>query len=1411
MTASGARRTDASGTCGRPESSARLGVRVGLAAALVLLVLTALVPAGPAHAQTIRFTNPAVTPVPNGLLVSWSGTANTVQWRSGAEAYSTNERVHRSQTILNNRSYTIPNLVPGRLYEVMVSYCGSTFGNSCVQSSRGLRARPLAQFPQPQHVILTPSREGNKLLVRWLTAIPGANNYNVIGTASGQPTVSARVTPPKTEHTLEGLTPGTAYRVRVQARDRNNKVIPGATGEETATPLLPPVTNFSIGPAEVPGQPSGTVLKATWDEVQGAEYYAVQFKTADGEWPDSDDRPTNNAHIITGLTADTLYALRVRAVNATDRSTSVWSTGYVLTSTVPAPADFVVATSASTSGMVVLDWTQYRPSGKSVSQLVIEYWSGSFEDPDDFGAYSTSAISNTSLVRGLRPGTGYTFRMYAEFTDGTRSPNTNTVTHTTIAAAGAPSAPSSVTATADSWDSITVSWAPPAASVGNHGVTGYEVQFQTPDSSGTWTDVPVLKRTVKNDDGEDVEEDVVNPTTSTQTVYGHGGLTPNTRYRYQVRAINGVGKSAWRTSSGVYTSIKPFGFEYDINERYSADDLEVPTSKVVREFYTAISGGIAIRLPEVLDGRTPVSGATYTLAPQGGGDLPDTDSVRFDPATRILVASQRSAEGHLIGGFASHYPLTLVWKATHPDGWTLQQSFTLTYEGDGASGDSVTGDSGDEPGAVGSVEGTPPTAEAGGTLTGKRGGAVMLKGSGTKHAQGSQDALTYSWRIKSASHPELLAGTKWLKNAGSATATYSVPRRKEVTDRRAIDNGQTIEFELTVTDGDGETATDTVTMTIKGSTWKVVSLSVADATAKEDAGSLAFTVLLSAASRDPVTVAYATSDGTALAGSDYTAANGTLTFQPGQTGTTVTVTLLDDAHDEGKETFTLTLSNPTPAKTTKLADATATGTITNTDPLQRDWLARFGRTAAADAIAAVTARMETPRSAPSHLTLGGHRVPLGGSGEAGAGQGRLPTPLDGYGGSLSWSQDPYAGATRSITTRELLTGTSFRAVVGEGVGPQFTSWGQGASVSGFSGTVPGLSLRGESATGAVGMDYESGDLLTGFAMVHSLGEGTAEGSGRRYAMGSTVATALPYLRWQVSERVSMWSLAGSGTGHLTLDLDDGAAERYRADLTMRLAAAGMRSELLTPTGAGGFALALKADAFWVRTESDAVSMPGVGNLAASRADASRVRAVLDGSRTFALAGGGMLTPHLELGVRHDGGDAETGTGVVLGAGLGYADPSRGLDMALRVHGLAVRAEDGHGEWGVSGSLRLAPGVAGRGFSMSLTPSYGADQGGSGRLWMQPGPAVPAANGDAPMSSRFDAEVGYGVGVFGGGYTGTPNVGFGLSDTAREYRMGWRLNAAGGVGRNFELNLDVTRREEGDGAEHGIGARLTTRW
>ena len=59
-----------------------------------------------------------------------------------------------------------------------------------------------------------------------------------------------------------------------------------------------------------------------------------------------------------------------------------------------------------------------------------------------------------------------------------------------------------------------------------------------------------------------------------------------------------------------------------------------------------------------------------------------------------------------------------------------------------------------------------------------------------------------------------------------------------------------------------------------------------------------------------MTVQYATADGTAIAGTDYEAASGLLTFAPGQTTATIAVTVLPDTLNEPTKKFTVTLSSP---------------------------------------------------------------------------------------------------------------------------------------------------------------------------------------------------------------------------------------------------------------------------------------------------------------------------------------------------------------------------------------------------------------------------------------------------------------------------------------------------------------------
>ncbi|WP_283613812.1 Calx-beta domain-containing protein [Mycolicibacterium poriferae] len=146
--------------------------------------------------------------------------------------------------------------------------------------------------------------------------------------------------------------------------------------------------------------------------------------------------------------------------------------------------------------------------------------------------------------------------------------------------------------------------------------------------------------------------------------------------------------------------------------------------------------------------------------------------------------------------------------------------------------------------------------------------------------------------------------------------------------------GQSVEFGFQAAPGGGSSAVTgfVVNGSSTGGPAPVVpKVSVADASVVEgDSGTtqLTFTVTLDTASDEVVSVGYVTSNGTATAGVDYTAGNGTITFAPGVLSQQISVTVTGDGTAETDETFTLTLSSPSGAT---IADGAATGTILNDD------------------------------------------------------------------------------------------------------------------------------------------------------------------------------------------------------------------------------------------------------------------------------------------------------------------------------------------------------------------------------------------------------------------------------------------------------------------------------------------------
>ena len=547
-------------------------------------------------------------------------------------------------------------------------------------------------------------------------------------------------------------------------------------------------------------------------------------------------------------------------------------------------------------------------------------------------------------------------------------------------------------------------------------------------------------------------------------------------------------------------------------------------------------------------------------------------------------------------------------------------------------------------------------------------------------------------------------------------------------------------------------------------------------------------------------------------------------FQTGQKKKQEIIRIIDDSIDDDGETVKVRIGNArlvdgdgNAVATLTITKAVATGTIRNAGAMPKAWLARFGRTVADQVLDAVDTRMAASRAPGTELSLAGQRVGAGTwAFESRTAQARLEAFSDRPRG-MDDVADGRPPASRELSARDLLAGSSF-AFSGEtsgiGVG---ALWGRGA-VSRFDGREGNVSLDGEVASAMVGADVTRGRTTVGFVVSNSRGKGGFRAGSRRERSRSpvgdgtvegTLTGLYPWGRHALNDRLSVWGVVGYGAGELVLTPKERSS--IVTDMDLAMAALGGRGGLAKPPAEGGFELAAKSDALMVRTASDPVS-GGAGNLSAAEARVTRLRLGLKATWHGLDAGGGTFVPGVEIGVRRDGGDAETGFGADVGAGLSWTDPARGVMAEFRTRGLVTHEAGGFRERGLAGTLAWDPDpVSDRGPSLSLSGTMGAAASGGVDVLLRPDAAralgLADHEEDEPGRRGLEARLGYGIWLPGTRGVLTPYAGISLADDG--YRI-WRVGGQWNAGPAAALVLEGSRVRGSDAGAPAATVMLRAR-
>ena len=277
----------------------------------------------------------------------------------------------------------------------------------------------------------------------------------------------------------------------------------------------------------------------------------------------------------------------------------------------------------------------------------------------------------------------------------------------------------------------------------------------------------------------------------------------------------------------------------------------------------------------------------------------------------------------------------------------------------------------------------------------------------------------------------------------------------------------------------------------------------------------------------------------------------------------------------------------------------------------------------------------------------------------------------------------------------------------------------------------------------------------------------------------------------VNDWLSIWGIVGYGERTLVQSQEDN--QSIHTDLSLILRALGVRGELIRAPEEGGLSLAFKSDAMKVHTKAKRTN-----EVRETNTEVMRLRLAMEASYPMVYQSGMSLTPSIEIGARLDGGDADTGMGSDVSAGVVWAHPEIGLLADARMRTLLAHETDNFKERSLSGSLAWKPSELGHGPSASISHT------------LKSLPYQTSNGSIMPSNSRFQTKFGYGF-PFGSRFVATPHIGFGLTDSSHEYFVEGSLVSSDRM-VPVQVSLRITRHEKAyEVTDHEFMMRGSVKW